>query len=223
MNCMTPHLTWPQYFQYVIRLKYIQKYVTSYTIHTLAGPALFCFRLWIWNVSVILHWLFTMEAIQVFFICLLFCIRFLSLSLFFMIWSYLRNKSLNMQTLKDEMIKEVIWSSLPMTIGNDLVCIGIGPIPKVMAIFIIYTRNVMAVYFFLQIFVAVMVKYGIIFYGSYIALIEDRAIVKFSRITCSVGAILFNVGHLVEAVDVTKTSNFLALTTDNIWTDFVLH
>ena len=57
----------------------------------------------------------------------------------------------------------------------------------------------------------------------YIALIEDRAIVKFSRITCSVGAILFNVGHLVEAVDVTKTSNFLALTTDNIWTDFVLH
>ena len=110
-----------------------------------------------------------------------------------------------------------------MTVGNDLVCIGIGPIPKVMAIFIIYSRNVMAVYFFLQIFVAVMVKYGIIFYGSYIASIEDRAIVNVSRITCSVGAILFNVGHLVEAVDVTKTSNFLALTTDNIWTDFVLH
>ena len=117
-----------------------------------------------------------------------------------------------MQTLKDEMIKEVIWSSLPMTIGNDLVCIGIGPIPKVMAIFIIYSRNVMAVYFFLQIFVAVMVKYGIIFYGSYISLIEDRAIVNYSRITCSVGAILFNVGHLVEA-DVTKNSNFLALIT----------
>ena len=34
---------------------------------------------------------------------------------------------------------------------------------------------------------------------------------NFSRITCSVGAILFNVGHLAE-VDVTKSSNFLALT-----------
>ena len=129
-----------------------------------------------------------------------------------MIWSYLRNKSLNMQTLKDEMIKEVIWSSLPMTIANDLVCIGIGPIPKDMAIFIIYTRKVMAAYFFLQIFVTVIVKYGIIFYGSYIALIEDGAIVIYSRITCSIGAILFNIGHLVEA-DLTKTSNFLALTT----------
>ena len=122
------------------------------------------------------------------------------------------------------MMKEVIWSSLPMTIANDLVCIGVGPIPKVMAIFIIYTRNVMAVYFFLQIFVAVMVKYGIIFYGSYIDLFEDRAIVNVSRITCSVGAILFNVGHLVEA-DVTKTSNFSALTTGmhQKLTDFVLH
>ena len=153
-----------------------------------------------------------MEAIEVCLICLLFCIRFLSLTLLFMIWSYLRNKSLNMQTLKDEMMKEVIWSSLPMTIANDFVCIGIGPIPKVIATFVIYTRKIMAAYFFLQIFVTVMVKYGIIFYGSYIALIEDRAIVKYSRITCSVGAILFNIGHLVEA-DLTKTSNFLALTT----------
>ena len=109
------------------------------------------------------------------------------------------------------MMKEVIWSSLPMTIANDLVCIGIGPIPVPIAIFIIYTRKVMAVYFFLQSFVTIMVKYAIIFYGSYIALIEDRVIVKFSRTTCSVGAILFNVGHLVEA-DVTKNSNFLALT-----------
>ena len=129
-----------------------------------------------------------------------------------MIWSYLKNKSLNMQTLKDEMMKEVIWSSLPMTIANDFVCIGIGPIPEVIATFVIYTRKIMAAYFFLQIFATVMVKYGIIFYGSYIALIEDRAIVKYSRITCSVGAILFNVGHLVET-DVTKNSNFLALTT----------
>ena len=129
-----------------------------------------------------------------------------------MIWSYLKNKSLNMQTLKDEMIKEVIWSSLPMTIANDFVCIGIGPIPEDIATFVIYTRKIMAAYFFLQIFVTVMVKYGIIFYGSYIALIEDRAIVNYSRITCSVGAILFNVGHLVEA-DVTKNSNFLALIT----------
>ena len=153
-----------------------------------------------------------MEAIIISLLCLLYFIRFLSLALLFMIWSYLRSKSLAMQTLKDEMIKEVIWSSLPMTIANDLVCIGIGPIPKDMAIFIIYTRKVMAAYFFLQIFVTVMVKYGIIFYGSYIALIEDRAIVKYSRITCSVGAILFNVGHLVEE-DVTKNSNFLALTT----------
>ena len=74
------------------------------------------------------------------------------------------------------MIKEVIWSSLPMTIANDLVCIGIGPIPKDMAIFIIYTRKVMAAYFFLQIFVTVVVKYGIIFYGSYIALIQAKSL-----------------------------------------------
>ena len=111
-----------------------------------------------------------------------------------------------------------------MTIANDLVCIGIGPIPKDMAIFIMYTRKVMAAYFFLQIFVTVMVKYGIIFYGSYIALIEDRVIVKFSRITCIVGAILFNIGHFVE-VDLTKNSTFSALTTGmhEKWTDLVLN
>ena len=70
----------------------------------------------------------------------------------------------------------------------------------------------MGAYFFLQIFVTVIIKYGIIFYGSEIALIEDRKIVKWSRIFCSVGSIIFNVGLLVE-VDITKIPNFLALTT----------
>ena len=80
-----------------------------------------------------------------------------------------------------------------------------------MAIFVIYTRLILATYFFLQVFVTVMIKYGMIFYGSYIALIQDRAVVKLSRGICIVGTILFNVGHFID-FESTKTSNILALT-----------
>ena len=80
-----------------------------------------------------------------------------------------------------------------------------------MAIFVIYTRLILATYFFLQVFVTVMIKHGMIFYGSYIALIQDRAVVKLSRGICIVGTILFNVGHFID-FESTKTSNILALT-----------
>ena len=77
-----------------------------------------------------------------------------------------------------------------------------------MAIFLIYTRLILATYFFLQVFVTVMIKHGMIFYGSYIALIQDRAVVKLSRGIFIVGTILFNVGHFID-FESTKTSNIL--------------
>ena len=65
----------------------------------------------------------TMEAIKASLLFLLFVIRLFSFASFFIILTYLKNKSPAMQTLKDEMMKEVIWSSLSMTMSLDFVWI----------------------------------------------------------------------------------------------------
>ena len=65
----------------------------------------------------------TMEVIKAYFLVLLFITRLISFSCLFIIWTYLRNKSPAMQTLKDEMIKEVIQSSIFMILSVDPIMI----------------------------------------------------------------------------------------------------
>lgn len=153
-----------------------------------------------------------MEVVEVFLLVTLFAIRVISLTLLYIIWSYLKKKSPVLQTLKDEMIKEVIWSSHPLNISLDLIFIGIGPIPKEVAYIILFTVNWAFAYFFMQVLIAVIVKYLIIFYGYYIELVNDEMVVKFSRIFCWIWALSTALWHS-QNVDISKSTYFLALTT----------
>lgn len=94
---------------------------------------------------------------------LLFVIRGISFLTLYIIWSYLRNKAPAMQTLRDEMIKELIISIVPLMSIKDLLHVGISPIPKEFAIFISYTRLALAQYFFMQVLIVTLVRYLIIF------------------------------------------------------------
>ena len=64
-----------------------------------------------------------MDVAKAFALVILILIRVLSFSSLYIIWTYLRNKSPAMQTMKDEMMKEIIWSSVLLTTLVDLVWI----------------------------------------------------------------------------------------------------
>ena len=65
----------------------------------------------------------TMDVIKACLLVLLFISRVLSFISLLIIWTYLRKKSPAMQTLKDEMIKEVIQSSILMILSVDPIMI----------------------------------------------------------------------------------------------------
>ena len=138
---------------------------------------------------------------------LLFVIRIISFLLLYIIWRYLRNKALAMQTLRDEMIKELIISLIPLTLSSDLLYSDIGPMPKEFALFIMYTRVALAQYFFMQVLIVTLVRYLIIFHGPYIDSIEDRVIVNFFRIVSIVWVFL----TCLYVHQYTKGPDFLAL------------
>ena len=94
---------------------------------------------------------------------LLFVIRGISFLMLYIFWSYLRNKAPAMQTLRDEMIKELIISLIPLMSIRDLLHFGISPISKEFALFISYTRLALAQYFFMQVLIVTLVRYLIIF------------------------------------------------------------
>ena len=145
---------------------------------------------------------------------LLFVIRAISFLMLYIIWSYLRNKALAMQTLRDEMIKELIISLIPLTLSSDLLYSDIGsiyPMPKEFVLFLMYTRVALAQYFFMQVLIVTLVRYLIIFHGPYIDSIEDQIVVNFFRIVSMVWVFLtcFYIGL---SQDLTKGPDFLALT-----------
>ena len=134
--------------------------------------------------------------------------------MFFIIWRYLENKSPAMQTLKDEMVKEIIYAITLMSIITDvtMVCIGIGPIPIEIVTVIIYTRRAMAVYFFVQVLIAVIVKYLIIFHGRYLDLISDQTVVRWSRIICCIWA-FWSIFYDMLTEDITESPILKAMLT----------
>ena len=142
---------------------------------------------------------------------LLFVIRSISFLMLYIIWSYLRNKVLAMQTLRDEMIKELIISLIPLTLSSDLLYSDIGPVPKEFALFLMYTRVALAQYFFMQVLIVTLVRYLIIFYGPYIDSIEDQIVVNFFRIVSIIWVFLTCL-YIGFAQDLTKGPDFLALT-----------
>ena len=142
---------------------------------------------------------------------LLFAIRSISFLMFYIIWSYLRKKLLAMQTLRDEMIKELIISLIPLTLSTDLLNIDIGPISKEFALFLTYTRVALAQYFFMQVLIVTLIRYLIIFHGPVIDSIEDQKVVNFSRMFSTIWVF---VTCLYSGLfqDFTKTHDFLAMT-----------
>ena len=142
---------------------------------------------------------------------LLFVIRSISFLMFYIIWSYLRKKALAMQTLRDEMIKELIISLIPLTLSTDLLYIDICPISKEFALFLIYTRVALAQYFFMQVLIVTLIRYLIIFHGPVIDSIEDQKVVNFSRMFSTIWVF---VTCLYSGLfqDFTKTHDFLAMT-----------
>ena len=142
---------------------------------------------------------------------LLFVIRGISLLMLYIIWSYLRNKGPAMQTLRDEMIKELIISLVPLMSIKDLLHIGISPISEEFALFISYTRLALAQYFFLQVLIVTLVRYLIIFHGPLINSIEDQIVVNLSRLFSFIW--VFNTClYTVLSEDITKYPDFLEMT-----------
>ena len=142
---------------------------------------------------------------------LLFVIRGISFLMLYIIWSYLRNKAPAMQTLRDEMIKELIISLIPLMSVRDLLHLGISPISKELALFTSYTRLAFAQYFFIQVLIVTLVRYLIIFHGPLIDSIEDQIIVNLSRLFSFVW--VFNTClYTVLSEDITKYPDFLEMT-----------
>ena len=142
---------------------------------------------------------------------LLFVIRCISFLTLYIIWSYLKNKAPAMQTLRDEMIKELIISLIPLMISSDLLHIGISPIPKEFALLLSYTRVALAQYFFMQVLIVTLVRYLIIFHGPLIDSIEDQKVVNFSRLFCFIW-VFKTCLYTVLSQDITKGPDFLEMT-----------
>ena len=142
---------------------------------------------------------------------LLFVIRGISFLMLYIIWSYLKNKAPAMQTLRDEMIKELIISLIPLMSIRDLLHFGFSPISKEFALFISYTRLALAQYFFMQVLLVTLVRYLIIFHGPLIDSIEDQIVVNLSRLFSFIW--VFNTClYTVLSEDITKYPDFLEMT-----------
>ena len=142
---------------------------------------------------------------------LLFVIRCISFLMLYIIWSYLRNKAPAMQTLRDEMMKELIISLIPLMSIRDLLHFGFSPISKEFALFISYTRLAFAQYFFMQVLIVTLVRYLIIFHGPLIDSIEDQIVVNFARLFSFIW--VFNTClYTVLSEDITKYPDFLEMT-----------
>ena len=152
-----------------------------------------------------------MDATKLSLYGLLFVIRSISFLMLYIIWSYLRKKALAMQTLRDEMIKELIISLIPLTLLSDLLYIDIGPIPKEFALFLIHTRMALVQYFFIQVLIVTLIRYLIVFHGPLIDSIEDQMVVNFSRIFSTIWVFVTCL-YTGLFQDFTKTPDFLAIT-----------
>ena len=94
-----------------------------------------------------------------------------------------------------------------------MICaIRIGQLPEEIAFLLLYIRIFTAAYFFMQILIAVITKYVIIFHEHYFELVDDKTVVNVSRVFCCFWALLVTLWPF-QIDDVSKTADFLSLTT----------
>ena len=107
-----------------------------------------------------------------------------------LIWKYLKNKPLGMQTLLDSMIRDCILIVAPNLITSNLVFIKFQEeYSHETAIILIKTNQFVMMAWFLQVFATVTIRYLSIFHQGILNEIKDSTIVAISRIIVGASAL----------------------------------
>ena len=115
-----------------------------------------------------------MDTEKILFLVILFLIKGMGLFLLYIIWSYLKSKTPAMETLMDEMIKELIMALILFTITIDFEYIVLEPVSKELSDVITFLKLGIRQYFLMQLLIVTIIRYLIIFHGPMIDLIIDR-------------------------------------------------
>ena len=103
-----------------------------------------------------------------------------------LIWKYLKNKPLGMQTLLDSMIRDCILIVAPNLITSNLVFIKFQEeYSHETAIILIKTNQFVMMAWFLQVFATVTIRYLSIFHQEILNEIKDSTIVRVSSVSKS--------------------------------------
>ena len=115
-----------------------------------------------------------MDTEKILFLAILILIKGMCLFLFYIIWSYLESKTPAMQTLMDQMIKELIMALTLVTFIVDINQVGLEPVSKEKAYVIMLLKLGICHIFLMQVLIVTIIRYLIIFHGPMIDLIIDR-------------------------------------------------
>ena len=111
-----------------------------------------------------------------------------------LIWKYLKNKPLEMQTLFDSMIKDYILIVFANFISSNLIFIKFkDEYSHEIAMTLIKIQTCVAVAMFLQIFIALIIRYMSIFHQGYLNDFKDSVIVFISRIFVGISAVVISI------------------------------
>ena len=102
----------------------------------------------------------------------------------YLIWNYLNKKALGMQTILDQMVKDIIIINGMTFISSSLTMIKIVKTPynHYVAITLLMFRYFFVLAVFWQIFVTVVIRYLSVFYHSILNSVDEVKIIKISRL-----------------------------------------
>lgn len=95
---------------------------------------------------------------RIFFYGLLAVVCLVAVLCFAMIWTYLSKKPLGMQTMYDNMIKDLIVISIGALVGSSLANLDIAPTPPAPATLIVLLQYCFGFAFFVQLFLAIAIR-----------------------------------------------------------------
>ena len=135
-----------------------------------------------------------MEAIVQFWLDMKVLFNLIASAILILIWKYLRNKPLGMQTLFDSMIKDYILIVFANFISSNLIFIKFkDEYSHEIAMTLIKIQTCVAVAMFLQIFIALIIRYMSIFHQGYLNDFKDSVIVFISRIFVGISAVVISI------------------------------
>ena len=135
-----------------------------------------------------------MEAIVQFWLDMKVLFNLIASAILILIWKYLRNKPLGMQTLFDSMIKDYILIVFANFISSNLIFIKFkDEYSHETAMTLIKIQTCVAVAMFLQIFIALIIRYMSIFHQGYLNDFKDSVIVFISRIFVGISAVVISI------------------------------